>query len=98
MNKSGSVKRVILTSSVAAIYGDTIDARGLESGVFDESIWNTSSNIKQSQYNYSKTLAEKEAWKMNEKQSRWSLVAINPSLVFGKFTGMPASVPITIGL
>ena len=83
VNKSGSVKRVILTSSVAAIYGDTIDARGIESGVFDESMWNTSSNIKQSQYNYSKTLAEKEAWKMNEKQSRWSLVAINPSLVFG---------------
>ena len=42
------------------MYGDTIDARGIESGVFDESMWNTSSNIKQSQYNYSKTLAEKK--------------------------------------
>ena len=74
---------MVLTSSVAAIYGDTIDAKSIEGGVFDETMWNTSSNIKQSQYNYSKTLAEKEAWKMNEKQSRWSLVAINPSLVFG---------------
>ena len=83
VNNSGSVKRVVLTSSVAAIYGDTIDGESIEGGVFDETMWNTSSNLKQSQYNYSKTLAEKEAWRMNEKQNKWSLVVINPSLVFG---------------
>ena len=28
-------------------------------------------------------LAEKEAWKINEKQDRWDLVTVNPTLVIG---------------
>ena len=34
-------------------------------------------------YSYSKTLAEKEAWRICKAQNRWDLVVINPSFVFG---------------
>ena len=34
-------------------------------------------------YNYSKVVAEKAAWEINKKQTRWDLVTINPSLVIG---------------
>ena len=83
VNKTPSVKRVVLTSSVAAIYGDTIDSKNVPDGIFDESVWNTSSTPTQSEYSYSKTVAEKEAWKICGEQNRWDLVVINPSLVLG---------------
>jgi len=82
-NKTPSVKRVVLTSSVAAIYGDTIDSKNVPEGIFDESMWNTSSSPTMSEYSYSKTIAEKEAWKICGEQNRWDLVVINPSLVLG---------------
>ncbi|MCK5102951.1 MAG: NAD-dependent epimerase/dehydratase family protein, partial [Cyclobacteriaceae bacterium] len=64
VNETASVKRVVLTSSVVAIYGDAIDVRSTESGVFNEKIWNTTSTESHQPYSFSKTLAEKEAWKM----------------------------------
>ncbi len=82
-NKSESVKRVVLTSSCAAIYGDNIDIKKAPNGVYTEEVWNTSSSLENGPYSYSKTLAEKEAWKINEQQSRWDLVVVNPSLVLG---------------
>ena len=42
-----------------------------------------SNKLEHQPYSYSKTLAEKEAWKINEKQTRWDLVTINPTLVIG---------------
>lgn len=83
VNKSESVKRVVLTSSVAAILGDTKDLLDLPNGTANESHWNTTSNLKHQPYSFSKTLAEKEAWKVNEKQDKWDLVVINPTLVLG---------------
>jgi len=83
VNRSDSVKRVVLTSSTAAIFGDNIDAQNIPGGAFDESHWNTSSSLEHSPYSFSKTLAEKEAWKINKQQDKWSLVVINPSLVLG---------------
>ncbi len=83
VNRTPSVERVVLTSSCAAIYGDNADLKNTPNGVFTEDIWNTSSSLEHSPYSYSKTLAEKEAWKINEKQSRWDLVTINPTLVIG---------------
>ncbi len=82
-NRTESVKRVVLTSSCAAIYGDNVDLKNTPNGIFTEEVWNTSSNIEHGAYSYSKTLAEQEAWKINKKQSRWDLVVINPSLVMG---------------
>lgn len=82
-NHTDSVKRVVLTSSCAAIYGDNIDLESTPNGIFTEELWNTTSSLKHQAYSYSKTVAEKEAWKINESQSRWDLVVINPSLVIG---------------
>ncbi len=82
-NQTESVKRVVLTSSVAAIYGDNADLNHAPGKVFTEEIWNTSSSLEHQPYSYSKTLAEKEAWKICEEQLQWELVVINPSLVIG---------------
>lgn len=83
VNKTPSVKRVVLTSSCAAIYGDNADRDLTPNGIFTEDLWNNSSSLKHQPYSYSKTLAEKEAWKINEAQNQWELVVVNPSLVIG---------------
>ena len=80
---SKSVKRVVLTSSVVAIYGDAGDRDLTKTGVFTEEYWNTTSSLKHQPYNYSKTLAEKEAWKIAEGQDGWDLTVINPGFVLG---------------
>ena len=76
-----SVKRVVLTSSVAAIFGDNADMVGKD--CFTEADWNVTSTAVHQAYSYSKTVAEKAAWSINEAQSRWDLVTIHPALVFG---------------
>lgn len=82
-NKTVSVKRVVLTSSCAAIYGDSADIQQAPGQILTEAIWNSSSSLQHGPYSYSKTVAEQAAWKIAEAQSRWRLVVINPSLVFG---------------
>jgi nucleoside-diphosphate-sugar epimerase len=82
-NQTASVKRVVLTSSCAAIYTDAIDCQKAPNGVLTEEIWNTTSSIDYQPYSYSKTLAEKKAWEIAGKQSQWDLVTINPSFVMG---------------
>jgi nucleoside-diphosphate-sugar epimerase len=78
-----SVKRVILTSSCAAIYGDNADLDNTPNGVFTEDIWNTTSSLTHQPYSFSKAVAEQEAWQIAKQQSQWDLVVINPSLVIG---------------
>ena len=82
-NKTGSVKRVVLTSSCAAIYSDASDIKNAPNGILTEDVWNTTASLDHQPYSYSKTLAEKKAWEINENQDRWDLVTINPSLVMG---------------
>jgi nucleoside-diphosphate-sugar epimerase len=82
-NRIDSVKRVVLTSSEAAIYGDNIDSLKVPNNTFTEDHWNVTSSLTHQPYPYSKTVAEKEAWAINGKQSRWDLVTINPGLVLG---------------
>jgi len=83
VNKTESVKRVVLTSSVVAIYGDAVDLAKTGKGIFTEDHWNFSSSVDHQPYAYSKTLAEKLAWEMAGKQSRWDLLSINPGLIMG---------------
>ena len=82
-NRTETVKRVVLTSSVAAVYGDCADLKQNPRGIFNEEDWNFSSSESHQPYSYSKFLAEKEAWKVYEAQERWHLVTINPSMVGG---------------
>ncbi len=83
VNQTKTVQRVVLTSSCAAIYGDNADLDLTPGGVFTEEEWNQTSSLEHQPYSYSKTLAEKEAWKIAGVQDRWNLVVINPSFVIG---------------
>ncbi|GJQ63040.1 MAG: oxidoreductase [Melioribacteraceae bacterium] len=83
VNKADSVKRVVLTSSCAAIVGDNKDFQSYPGGVATEENWNETSWLNHQPYSFSKVMAEKEAWKINEAQDKWDLVVINPSLVIG---------------
>ena len=83
VNKTETVKRVVLTSSCVAIIGDTVEMSTYADKMITEDMWNTTSTVNHNPYNYSKTVAEKIAWEMNERQKRWKLVVINPSFVMG---------------
>ena len=89
-NNSNSVKKVVLTSSVAAIYGDNIDMKNQHLTIFTEEQFNTSSSVRHQPYSFSKVQAEKKAWKMAKEQSDWELIVLNPSFVMG-----PSLTPIS---
>jgi len=83
VNRTESVKRVVLTSSVVALYGDARESQDVPGGVFTEAHWNTTSSVDHQPYSYSKTVAEQEAWRYQREQKRWDLVTIHPGLVLG---------------
>lgn len=83
VNKTDSVKRVVLTSSCVAMYGDAKDTVNYPNQTMTEAQWNTTSSVNRSPYNYSKVVAEKKAWDMQKAQDRWDMVVINPSFVLG---------------
>jgi dihydroflavonol-4-reductase len=75
---SPRVKRVVLTSSMAAIT-DEPDGR-----VLTEADWNISSSLIRNPYYFSKAEAERAAWRFMEKEKpHFDLVVINPFLVVG---------------
>lgn len=82
-NRTETVKRVVVTSSVAAIYTDASDCQKAPNGILTEKVWNKTASLDYQPYSLSKTMAEKKAWEIAEKQTRWDLVTINPSLVLG---------------
>lgn len=82
-SRSGTVKKIVLTSSVAAVHGDTIDMKEKGLSEFNEDQYNESSSPSHQPYSYSKVIAEKEAWKVYKSQDKWKLVVINPSFVVG---------------
>jgi nucleoside-diphosphate-sugar epimerase len=68
VNRTPGVKRVVHTSSVAAMYGP-----GDETGpgkVLTEEDWNVSSTETFHPYAYSKTVAERRAWELAGQQDR----------------------------
>jgi nucleoside-diphosphate-sugar epimerase len=81
--RTASVKRVVLTSSCAAIYTDAIDTVNAPDGYLTEKVWNETASLEYQPYSYSKTLAERKAWEIAGRQSRWDLITINPSLILG---------------
>jgi len=76
-----NVKRVILTSSMAAITDHPVKK-------YTEDDWNDESSLKRNPYYYSKVLAERAAWDfVKEKEDKgedcFKLVVINPFVVIG---------------
>ncbi|KAG5516601.1 hypothetical protein RHGRI_037355 [Rhododendron griersonianum] len=95
--KAGTVKRVILTSSAAAVSINQLNGTGI---VVDESHWTDVEFLSSAKpptwgYPVSKTLAEKTAWKFAE-ENNIDLVTVIPSLMAGPSPTI--DVPSSIGL
>ncbi len=76
---AGTVKRVVLTSSGAAITDEPIEGHR-----FTEEDWNDKSSLDRNAYYFSKVCAERAAWDFVESEAPgFDLVAINPFLVCG---------------
>lgn len=72
------VRRVVLTSSVAAITDEP------EGRPVTEADWNVKSSLDRNPYYYSKTLAERAAWDFMEREKPgFDLVVVNPFMVLG---------------
>lgn len=105
-----NLKKVVLTSSVAAIFETTVLKQ-----YYDESDWSDPNKKTINHYAKSKTLAEMAAWDfIKEEDNPFELAVINPALVIGPslsgdlgesnkaiemvVTGrMPVSVPLQFG-
>lgn len=94
---TSSVRRVVVTSSIAAIYTDAVECAAAPGGHLTEEVWNTTASLDHEPYSYSKTLAERAAWDLADRteaaaaaqgeEPRWRLVAVNPGLVVGPSLG-----------
>jgi nucleoside-diphosphate-sugar epimerase len=83
VNRCKDVQRVVMTSTVGAIFGDYIDVFGMREQTLSETYFNTSSTLQNNPYHFAKTEAEKEAWRISHAQDRWSLITINPGMILG---------------
>ncbi|MBQ0753935.1 MAG: aldehyde reductase [Gammaproteobacteria bacterium] len=83
VNRCSTVTRVVLTSSVASVFGDNTDLKKAAKTAFDENDWNTTSSVDHNPYQFSKVEAERKAWEIQKAQTQWDLVTINPGMVYG---------------
>jgi len=83
VNRAASVERLVLTSTVGAIFGDYIDVLDMADRTLTEKYFNTTSTVENNPYHYAKTAAERQAWDAARAQDRWSLVTVNPGLILG---------------
>lgn len=78
-----SVRRVVLTSSVVALYNNAREVNETGSSLVKPDDINHSSSLASNPYAYAKTQAEQWAWQQQKKQHRWSLITIHPGAIFG---------------
>lgn len=82
--KTPSVKRVVLTSSVAATCADNWEGyTSNPNHKVTEANWNRTATLQYQPYSLSKTLAEQAAWVIAGSQTQWSMVSMNPTVVMG---------------
>jgi len=82
--KRAGIKRVVLTSSCAAITCQTAfkNPEAFKDKVWSEKDWNEKSSLEEGPYRYSKYLAEKTAWEFCEKNGI-TLTTICPNFIVG---------------
>lgn len=80
-----SVKRVVITSSFAAVnHGSDASPPFYDESCWNPITWDEAAADTKAAYRGSKTLAERAAWEFMEKEKpAFDLVTMNPSLVFG---------------
>jgi dihydroflavonol-4-reductase len=87
------VKRVVLTSSVAA----TTPRAGTRESVTDESVWTDLDDPTVTAYSRSKTLAERVAWDLVDASAgATTLATVNPSLVIGPVLSRDFSASVLV--
>ncbi len=74
----------MLTSSYFATIGDNTDIKDNGKTAITEDDRNTTSSLIHQPYAYSKTIAERDAWRIAKAQDQWDLVTINPAFVMGQ--------------
>lgn len=82
IERAGTVRRVGLTSSVAAV----VSTRRRPEHIFTEEDWNEDATVETNPYGLSKTLAERAAWEYRDampEDKRFGLVVVNPVYVLG---------------
>lgn len=85
INKSTSVKKVVVTGRMDSIYCDRVEYTEGGNVGFNEESWNTASTLEHQPLSYAKTLSEKAAWEAYEGQEekRYELVVINAGILIG---------------
>ena len=76
--KANNIKRVVLTSSTAAVMSGNRDE-----GTFTDQDWTDLSRTDLSPYIKSKTIAEQSAWEFVKENAGIELTTVNPALVLG---------------
>ena len=99
--ESGSVKKVVLTSSIAAISCGMVGHPGRQGHIYTEEDWSPPEACPI--YERSKTLAEKAAWdyvKELPEEKKFELAVVNPGFVMGPALtkGAGTSLGFVIGL
>ncbi len=82
VRRAGGVRRVVLTSSIAAVLDDKMGA----DHTYSEADWNGTATLDGSPYLLAKTLAERAAWRFVDGQGeeeRFELVTLLPAVVMG---------------
>jgi nucleoside-diphosphate-sugar epimerase len=91
-SRDAGVKRVVLTSSFAAIgYGQPP-----QSVPFDETHWTNTTGTDVTAYVKSKTIAERAAWDFVAQQGGLELSVVNPVAVFGPVLGPDYSTSVLL--
>ncbi len=83
VNKTETVKRVVLTSSIVTLFNDAKDLSCENDYKVTEEGLNNNSNSSYNTYAFSKTKAEEVARDINMQQTRWDLITIHPGAIFG---------------
>ena len=83
IERTPTVEKLVLTSTVGAIFGDYADVRDMDDQVLSERYFNTTSTVENNPYHYAKTVAERAAWEAEAAQDRWRMVSVNPGLILG---------------
>jgi len=79
--KSPSIKKVVITSSAAAVVQQYPTDDGTK--IWTEDDWNTTSSVTEGPYRLSKTLAERYAYEWAEKHPQVIVASILPTFVIG---------------
>lgn len=83
IERTPTVEKLVLTSTVGAIFGDYADVLAMDDAVLSERYFNTTSTVENNPYHYAKTVAERAAWDAEAAQGRWRMVSVNPGLILG---------------